>query len=500
MLAIAVLWPGSAQAAITVECTTNVSVYSWRPLPKETIGRVVDARVLQALTGSGKLTLKPSGQKKPADLTVRITARVIEDAAQFSVLASAVPRQRDRVGSMAAVATVSIYKMNHKQIQGQMERAADEAAAKLQRLVQPWLGVLGADEKDNKIVPMNVKLRPAEQWAAALALKGGGAGGAVSENKLRDLSARAGKEAGARMALARCAISGGDRRMQERCVDALAQLARGHASAQRALIAVLFSPAPDDRNVSGWQKARRRAFRISTGFSGAAKEEAIQAWLHILASDYSDRYRVFGGRREDYLLMETISSFLARNPAIPNLDLALAMCTRPAKKKQKPPDKYCLKVLKSVPVGRRLSLLFTQLTEPIRYSHMDPWRAWTNMLDAVADRHRPLHPAVTAICMRRIQRSFWDADRRKCLELLGKQAKPTPNLLKFLVAVFSSHDKEISIGVRGALNELVKRKRALCPLMEQTLGAVVASGDFPRHYPGDGVPRALRTCRKPPRR
>ncbi len=475
----------------TMRCKTTVSTYSWQPLPMATITRVVEGRVLQVLTRSGKLTALAAGGKAP-DLTLKVAARIIEDAQQFSVFISATPRRQNKAGSLASVATRSINNKNHKAIQAVMEKVADEAARKLRKALTPFLPTITRDALDRKVVPLD--LTGGVDWARALQLKGGG-GRAVGAGALQQLRARARKEAGARMALARCAVHAGKPGIQTRCIDALAQLARRHPSAQRAIIAVLFS-APPRRHSGPWQKARRRAFRITTSFTGAALQEAIQSWLFMLASDHSDNYYLFGGRREDYLIMDTVSKYLARRPNLPNLDLALGQCSRPAKKKGAPPDSYCLRVMKAVPVQRRLSLLYRQLAKPPRYSFYSPYKAWISMLKTVVDRHKPLHPAVEQLCMQRIQRSFWDGDRKECLTVLGRQGKPTRRLVKFLVAVFASASKGILFASRDSLHELVKRKPALCPVLEKTLGPIVARGAYPRHYPRKEVPRSLRHCRK----
>ena len=132
-----------------------------------------------------------------------------------------------------------------------------------------------------------------------------GRGRALGAGALRQVQARARSEAGARLALAHCAARTGRSDVQLRCVDALARLARRHGSAQRVIVGVLFSRPP--RRYSGpWRKARLRAFRISTSFTGAALQEAIQAWVQILGSDHSDDYQLFGGRREDYQIMEAM--------------------------------------------------------------------------------------------------------------------------------------------------------------------------------------------------
>jgi hypothetical protein len=474
--------------AVTVSCKTTVSTYSWYPLPLKTIARIVEGRVLQRVTRSGKLSLLAGGGGA-ADLQLKITARIIEDAQQFSVFATAVPLRQNRAGSMAAVATRPINQRNNKIIQQMMEQAADEAARKLERLLTPYLPLLAAADEPRKVVPVG-KLSSVD-WGKALRLAAGRRGGGNPQQ----LAIRARKEGSARMSLAHCASGGGQRGDQLRCIDALAQLARRHPSAQRALIAVLFSPVPPRNQVQEWKRARLRAFKISTSFAGPARDEAVQAWLHLLASDHSDQYHVFGGRREDYLIMETVSRYLARKPSTPNLDLALARCSLPAKKKSQPPDSYCLKVMKAVPVARRLALLWRQLSAKPVYSHYEPWRAWVAMLKAVSDRNKPLHPAVEDLCVSRIQRSFWRPDRAECLELLGRQGKPTPKLLRFLVQVLASADKGIMLRAEGALDDLVKRAPKLCPALERHLGPRVRRGTLPKHYPGNQLPRALKRCR-----
>lgn len=490
--AISIIYPQTASAAdvVTVSFQTQVSTYSWYPLPLATISKVVEGRVLQIVTRSGKLTLLPEAAGKPADLTLKVSARIIEDAGQFSVFISAIPRLQDRTGSMAAVATQPITGRDHKGIQGQIERTADEAARKLDALMGPRLHLLAGTQDPARILPMGDG-QEGNDFASEFKLSGlSGGGGSFS-----DLQVRAEKEKGARMALAHCASGAGKAADRVRCIDALAQLARRHPSAQRALIAVLFQPPPARGSDGGWEQARLRAFRITTSFEGPALDEAVQAWLYLLASDYSDQYHVFGGRREDYQIMETVAEYLAQRPHVPNLDRALALCSRPSRKGN-PPDGYCLKVMKSVPVGRRLALLWTQLSAPPAYSHQEPWRAWVDMLETVADRKAPLHPAVEELCKQRILRSFWKRDRMDCLEALGRQGKPTAALTAYLSQVLRSSDSDIFMKADDALAEVVKRAPAQCPVLEKTLGPAVARGAIPIYYAGHAVPRALAACRK----
>lgn len=499
VLLLCLLGTGRAEGRVaTIRCRTTVSTYSWHPLPLKTIGRLVEGRVLQAITRSGKLTLQPAGARsKPPDMDLNITARIIEDAGQFSVFLTAVPRRQDKAGSLAAVSTLSIRNKKFKGIQLQMERAANTAAAKLEALLSPNLLGMARDGLEKVIVPVDPEGRSSADWASSLHLKGGKTTRLGNASALQQFSVRAQKEAGARMALANCATSGGTKPgLRSRCIDALAQLARRHPSAQRAIVAVLFQPPPGRRASRAWSDARRRAFRISTGFTGVALDEAIQAWLHILASDHSDQYHLFGGRREDYMLMETISKYFARRSSVPNLDLALAQCSRPAKKKGAPPDSYCLKVMKSVPLPRRLALLYRQLSAPVEYSLYERWRGWTGMLQTVIDRNKPLHPAVEHLCKKRVLRSFWDVDRKECLRALGSQGLSTAKLARFLVRVFLSADKGIYFAIRDALRDLMKRKPALCPVLERSLGERVARGAFPMYYRSSEVPQSLSFCRK----
>ncbi len=493
LLSAALLWaaPAGARTA-SLKCETKVSTYSWYPLPLKTISRIVEGRVLQKLTRSGRLTLHPPGAgDKAPDLKLRITARIIEDAQQFSVFISAQPRKKDQAGSMASVATRPINQRNHKAIQKAMEQAADEAGRKLEALVNPFVDLLSEEGESGKFVPLEAG-GDGVDWSAGLHL--GKAKGAFRGN-LGAITARASKEASARMALAHCAVGAAKPGMQTRCIDALAQLSRRHPSAQRAIIAVLFSSPPKKRT-SEWENVRRRAFRVTTSFTGPALQEAIQAWLFLLASDHSDNYRLFGGRREDYQIMGTVASYLARNPHVPNLDRSLAWCSRPAKKNSKPPDEYCLKVMKSIPVTRRLALLHQQLAALPSYSHREPWRAWTAMLKTVVDRGKPLHPEVARICKRRIMRSFWDVDRRDCMEALGKYARPTKKLLRFVIGVFISQDKNMVFRSRDALNDLVRRNKKLCPYLKKKLGYFVRQGKFPMYYPRDYEgPRVLKECK-----
>ena len=493
-LSALLLWstPVAARTA-SVKCETSVSTYSWYPLPLKTISRIVEGRVLEKLTRSGRITLHPPGAGDRApDLNLRITARIIEDAQQFSVFISAQPRKKDQAGSMASVATRPINQRNHKAIQLAMEQAADEAGRKLEALVNPFVDLLSEEGESGKFVALDGGEGGATDWSASLHL--GKARGAFKGN-LDTITARASKEASARMALAHCAVGADKPGMQTRCIDALAQLSRRHPSAQRAIIAVLFSAPPKKRS-NEWEQVRRRAFRVTTSFTGPALQEAIQAWLFMLASDHSDNYRLFGGRREDYQIMETVASYLARNSNLPNLDRALAWCSRPAKKDNKPPDQYCLKVMKSIPVPRRLALLHRQLAALPSYSHREPWRAWTAMLETVVDRGKPLHPEVERICKRRIMRSFWKVDRKDCMEALGKYGRPTRALLRFVIGVFISQDKEMVFRSRDALKDLVKRNPKLCPYLKKKLGSFVARGQFPMYYPRDYEgPRVLEKCK-----
>jgi hypothetical protein len=514
-LTVTLLWttvaaPARAASPVaTVHCDSSVSTLSWEPLPRTTILRVVQGRVLQVLTRSGRLALLPAKGSDPADLKLKIVARIIEDAAQFSVFVSATPRRLSNVGSLAAVATHSIAKQSHKGIQRQMERTADEAGEKLAKLLEPRLHLIrgGGDQ----LVPYGTARQQQLNWGRGLAARAGGRlaarllakGGGKTLDEVR---LQAEKEANARLALGRCALGARDAELQTRCIDALAQLARRHPFAQRAIIAVLMQAPPKkprDKHQhygTAWKAARRKAFTISTTFEGVAHEEAVQAWLQIFGADNADYY-LMGYTREDTELLRPIADYLKRRKAVPNLDLALTRCTRMSRD-GKPPNSYCLSVVQKLPPNRRVALLYDVMKGfDLDHDTRGEYRAWSGMLRTVSSD--PLHPMIEKICRERIQRSFNYYDRTTCLDALGRYGEPTPDLLGFVVQTFVTAKTPDSIaGVPkvafrsvSAMESLVRRRPELCVHLIKILKPHIDSGSYPKLYKRqDYVPRGYQRC------
>jgi hypothetical protein len=380
--------------------------------------------------------------------------------------------------------------MSHKQIQDQIERTADEAVIKLRRTIGTNLEQLleGAELKRRSntrpIEPLPIRFD-----AAGLAL----ARSASSSMALGRAAALAQKEAGARRALARCALVGGASESRTRCVEAFAQLVKRHPFAQRALVALLAAPPPKDkREWQDWKRARRRAFQLTTTFEGSALDEALQAWLQIFAADYTDYdYALFAKGREDYAILAPIASYLLNRRDVPNLDLALAHCSRPAKYKARSPHGECLKVLATVPSLRRLALLYDQLAQPPSYPPFVEGDPFSALLKTVIDRGKPLHPAVIEICKIRVAQGFHWRERADCFEALGAGAAITETLVSFLVAHYRSALPNVAMYADEALGRLVERKKETCALLARQLAPLVRLGhysDYPR------VPRALYAC------
>lgn len=503
------LSPPSAEARVVrASCATVVTSNTWQPLPVDQVERLVQGKVVAALTKSGKIALLKEGAGT-LDLKVKVDARIIEDAEQFSVFVTATPSQTKRAGSFAAVASRSIHKMRTARIQAQMEAAAQEAASKLVLVLDPHLDLMigegGPSTKlDGPKGPRTTLSPNLAMWMKPMAgtrpspllrqLRGAKS---ALVTALSTLGPRAFRDASARMAIAQCAVDTRLRGKRLLCVDALARLVKKHSVAQRAILAVLAEDPPaGGRSYSEWSKARRRAFEISTTFEGVALQEAVQVWLHVLGNDHSDT-REFNHSREDYLLLHHIGSYLQRKGDVPNLDLALARCTRPAKYKGGPPHAECLKLVKRLPVERRLRLLYPLLAKRARYSWYQREK-WSGLLETVIDRNEPLHPLAEKLCMYRVERSFRWRERLDCIQHLGRGGKPSKALIDFLVLAFvSSGGSETLLPMysREALLKVVQRERSLCDHLERTLGPYVARGAIPLRWAHDRTPRALRYCR-----
>lgn len=491
----------SASAAVKTRCATQVHLHTWEPLPRDQISRLVQSAVLSELTRSGRLSVVQGGE----ELDVRVDARLIEDAAQFSVFVTATPRNLSRVGSVAAVATRSLYRLDKVRIGRRIQEAAREAGKKAHALLAPRLGLLKAKPSRAaraKMPRIDPKVRVPTAWTRSLLAQAKPIFARLRQKRgdLRRLGAlrtRAHREATARLAIARCALDARGRRKRTECIDALAQLVKRHPLAQRAVLAILAEPLPSQRGLqSDWREARRKAFRISSTFRGVALQETVQVWLHIFGSDHSAS-RAFNRSREDYYLLQPIMEYIQRHPEVPNLDLTLARCTRPSPTKV-PPHSYCLKVLKSIPGERRLALLYPLLLEPPRYEWRDKGK-WGSLLNTVVERGKPLHPFVEKLCMRRVQRGYRWRERVDCIEALGRGGAPSNELVDFLVANFVSSGNRDSIVPREsaeALLDLVKRAPKLCPRLERVLGPFAARGAFPMRWAHQRIPRALAFCRR----
>jgi|GEM_PF-6898304 hypothetical protein len=515
LFVVALAMPASAQGkAVTAHCESSVALYSWQPLPPKTIDRLVRTRVLQGLLKSGKISLQPAGAaKSTAALELKIVSRIIEDAGHFSVFVTAIPRMQNRAGSVAAVANRPILRLSHKGIQKQIEAAADDAARKLSKRLNPLLDRLSQHAQTEKAellatgnTPMTPKLELPKEWGAKLVGRASGKNraflkkGRRLEALVRNLAANAGERKGDRIGLVQCALRAKDIHIRQQCVQALGPLSRKSPLAQRAILAVLIQkPIADWRYWSHWKKLRRMAFEISTTFDGPALNEAVQAWLFLLAADRSEISRYYGRStdylfrhsREDSRILDRVADYLVRFPNTPNLDAALAHCVRPSLRENRPPMASCLKAMKAIPSERRLALLYKQLLKPPAFSHYSSKSKWLGIVQTIVDRKETAHPLILKLCQRRIERAFEESQRSYCLELVSRQAPANKNLGLFLLSVFLSADKSIQRDADKGLKLLVERKRSLCPLVEKKLGPRVENGAYPS-YPD--MPEALTYC------
>jgi hypothetical protein len=463
--------PSAWSAPLTLQCKTDVSTYSWYPLRLEVIARITEGRVMQELTRSGRLTLLPKGSKQAADIQLQINARIIEDAGQFSTFASVTPRNQERLGSFAAVSTRSLLQRNHSQIQQQIEEAAQEAGQKLMSLLGPRLVQLTSDDT----VPFTGDANLPLNWGEGV-FKARVNERALSQ--LQDVMSRAQKEAGARLQLAQCAAQSRIKQWSQ-CVEALAQLAKRHPMAQRAIVAMLVGEPPSEQAQWGdWQRARLKAFQVSTTFVGPALDEAVQAWLYIFGADRSGYgYYLFGHRREDYSILDAVARYLLNTPNVPNLDLALARCTKPSKTKGMP-ESSCLEVLKTISVSRRVALLYKYLAAPPRYDVRASDSTWGKMLATVIDRDKALHPMVTKICVNMLQRGFYWRFRADCVEAMARSAAVNRALADVLFESYLN-DKEIQQWTSEALYTLAKRDLSYCDYFKKKLAPYVARRAYP---------------------
>lgn len=505
---VALLASGSANAqVVTAHCESSVALYSWQPLPPKTIDRLVRTRVLQGMMKSGKISLLPEGSaKSDAALEIMIVARIIEDAGHFSVFVTATPRDKDSAGSIAAVANRSILRMNHKAIQSQIEGAADDAAAKLSGRLSPLLdSLLQKKKKPGYSFPSTTMDLP-EEWGTKLVGKAQGQSraflqeGRRLESLVRSMAANAGNKKGARIGLVQCALQAKSIQIRQQCVQALGPLSRTNPLAQRAILAVLIQePIHDWHYWPHWRKLRQMAFEISTTFEGPALDEAVQAWLFLLAADRSQhsytyartRDYLFRHSREDSQILDRIADYLVRFPNTPNLDAALARCVRPSLRESRPPMSSCLKAMKAISSERRLALLYKQLLLPPTFSNYASKSKWLGIMQTVVDRKEKAHPLVLKLCRQRIERAFEENQRSYCLELLTREAPVDQELFVFVLNVFLSADKSIQRSADKGLDLLVEREKSLCPLVEKTLGPRIENGSYPS-YPD--MPAALTRC------
>ena len=485
---------------ITTAYRTEVSTHSWRPIPLRTVSRLVEAQVLQALTKSGRLSLVRA--KKQDGLTgrvlsLKISARIIEDAAQFSVFLQITPAQKLPIGALASVVTRSIYRMDHKAIHRTLARTAQQAAAKLEAVLNVRLDQLAAGDDALKSASPASGVLPVDWGQELRAAKRSRIRGAESQQlrQVETLSLAAEKRAAARLTLAHCALASGKLSVRISCIDALAQLAKTRPFAQRALIATLVLPPPkDDRRL--WREARRKAFMATTTFEGVALEEALQAWLHIFSADYSLDYQLFGGRREEWSLLDPIADYLMRRSRpTPNLEIALAACSRPSKKGRVAND-ACLKVMRLLPARRRLRLLYRQLALRPAFDTRETWRGWTKLFETAIEGVKALPDALQTLCAARIQRSFTWRDRADCVEALAQRARPTAKLVDFLVNTYRSADSSLIAYVDRGLWRLAQRQPTLCARIKQRFSPLLREGGYPIYRAFAQRPDVLKRCEK----
>lgn len=463
--------PALAAPLPTVSYRVSATVGTWQPLEIADVAKTIGENALEVLSKpglaqiekvSGKAALSPGG-----DYLIEVKGRLLDEAETHTIYLSFGPNKASDLPSFRTSDTVVLSKLDRRAMLQKIADSSKKAAAELLALMRPSLESVRAgkpagppDFTDGKPLPW--------RWPDVVIPKAMGGGGHDLFSKNGDAREAAlryhtaqirAEDSGSRGAVERCALGHPDDDLRRRCLEALAVVSRREGTTQRVVIEV-FRKDDDSRVLN-------EADEQMQYFTGAARDDASQAWLEAAA-----RCRVSGA-------VEKLGE-------VPNLDAVIRSCMVACGKKT---NKYerskrsCIELLPPLSHARRRAILWRFLEESDSDSPYylegageregSSGTDWQWAAESVLDSATQWDPALEELLWKRYQRSLSSF----ALDALSGYGAPSARLADRLMEALQTG------GDHGVVRGLVRMARldaALRPRIADGLAMLLQTGNYPK--------------------
>lgn len=337
-----------------VKYVVSVETRTWKPIEVKDVERILDNAAVSPLLQRGDMQLQKSdyASLKQGDYTLLVSGRFIEEAEDFSIYMTFGPGKRQDLPSFHVSGTEPVGKRGMQEMQKIMERLANQVANRLNALLAPELRQVALPLQIDSIGEAQVP--QLWQWPKLTNPEIPKPSAMVTKlidprypdnERIAVVSAIAGAafdELGARKALERCILRDPEPSVRSHCVREIEPVARVNVQTQRVLLQAMRNEYDDN--------VLRELARVSQGFTGLSRAEALDTWLFLIAS---------AGTPAD--AVSTIAGVLGKEGNVPNLDVAVASCLRQGNSLFNKKYDCANQLMRILPTERRLAVAYDYL-------------------------------------------------------------------------------------------------------------------------------------------
>jgi hypothetical protein len=445
----------------------EVDAGSWRPLDLGDIAQTIEHAALEVLSRPGLIQLeKHKKSDKPADYHLEIRGHVLDEAETHTVYLQLGPGAKTDLPSLTASHTVALTKKDRGKMVSEIEASSRKAAERLLESMKRPLAIAGRAREaeppkdhpgDEEIAlwqwaPVRIPKVDASRAAEELYSKKHD----LRQAALRELTSLALSEASPRHVLERCVLEHPDRDVRVGCLVALRPLARKLDPTKRVVIQAFRQDKEDF--------VRRETEDQMVYFGGAAKAEAIQAFLESAANG-------------------SIPGALNGIGDVPNLDVAIRRCLKSKLGAYERPQMSCIALMDPLPHERRVAILwrFLKETNPDSPYYLKGageregsiGTAWESGVKSILESAPAWIPELGDILWQRYQRTLSSSS----LDMMCEWATPSKALVeRMLEAVQTSGTNRALWGLQRAGEKDAK----LRPMIVEKLSELLAMGTYPK--------------------
>lgn len=479
---------GAAAAPLpTVSYRVSATVGTWQPLEIADVAKTIGETSLEVLTKpglaqiervSGKSTEAPAG-----DYLIEVKGRLLDEAETHTIYLSFGPNKASDLPSFRASDTVVLSKLDRRAMLQKIAESARKASTELLALMRPSLEraragqslAVSATLPEDRPLPWKwpevVIPRDMGRGQHDLFAKNGDARNAALRYHASMVRA---DDRGSRQALERCALSHTEDDFRRRCLEALAVESRRDPATQRVVIEV-YRKDDDSRVLT-------EADEQMQYFSGAARDDAAQAWLEAAAK----------GR---------VSGAVEKLGEVPNLDVVIRGCMVACgnKPKYQRGKRSCIELLSPLGYARRRAILWRFLEENDADSPYylegagdregSTGTDWQWAVEAVLEVSTRWDPELEELLWRRYQRSLSSF----ALDALAGYGAPSPRLVdRLMEALQTAGDHQLVWG----LVRMAKADAGLRPKIADGLAMLAQTGNYPKNLQKRVLEDAVRDLAK----